>query len=63
MRWPWQRREPKPDPEAARAREDAERRLREVSRQWPEVHRAARTLAGVGDQLAVAIEQSMRRRA
>lgn len=56
MRWPWQlwlrrARDGKP---AAKAREEAERKLTAARRQRDEVHRAAADLASM-------IEQSMRR--
>lgn len=45
MKWPWKHRDEDRDPdEAKRARVDAERKLREVRDQWPEVHRVSESL-------------------
>lgn len=45
MKWPWTQREDDRDPdEAKRARDDAERNLREARDQWPEVRRVSESL-------------------
>lgn len=54
MRWRWWRRERPGNGEAARrAKVEAERKLREVRRDWPQVHRAH-------DQLAEWIDSALR---
>lgn len=53
MRWPWRRREPIVNGEAAAAKRRAERRLAEQRRQWPEIMQAR-------DRFAAAVEQALR---
>lgn len=60
MRWPrwltpWRWDEPENGHEAAEAREEAERKLREAERRWPEVHHARNVFAAQ-------VEHSLRRR-
>jgi hypothetical protein len=49
----WRQRQAEDEEPAARARRDAERRLRETRRQWPQVNQAR-------DQLAAIVEQALR---
>lgn len=58
MRWrwpPWRREEPEDGHDAAQARKDAARKLREAEKRWPEVHRAR-------NQFAAEVEAAMARR-